>query len=73
VTKYQLHVIIKSLLSASRRQNELAIPGDVAFDLHMSVAVILSELAHVAHDVYCATHTNEGETHLREYTDNETS
>ena len=39
----------------------------------MSVAIILAELAEVAHDLYCAT-PNVGETTTqKEYTDNETT
>jgi len=71
--KRQLNTAVRALLAASRRQNDLAIPGEEAFNIHMSVAIILAELAEVAHDLYCAT-PNVGETTTqKEYTDNETT
>jgi hypothetical protein len=73
VTKFQLHNTIKALLSASRRQNDLAEPGTETFNIHMSAAIILAELAHVAHDIYCSTPNREGvETHQKD-TDNATT
>jgi hypothetical protein len=74
MTKFQLHTLVRSLLAASRRQSDMAEPGTEAFDIHMGVAITLGELAHVAHDLYCATHTNEGDTaNQKEHTDNETT
>jgi len=52
VTKLQLNLAVHALLAASRRQTRLADPGDALFTIHMTAAVILSELAQAAQDIY---------------------
>ena len=52
MTKPQLNLTVHALLAASRRQNDLAVPGSVHFEMHMTAAVILAELAEVAHTLY---------------------
>lgn len=60
MTRNQLNIAITALVKESKHHNELAIPGDVLFPIHMTVACTLASLAAVAMELYLSTpHTTQ--------------